>query len=147
MLSAYTPQSKGKNKQKHSELVRDLQAMGYTRWEPLRGKWKGVAERSILVPGMSAQDVFALGRKYTQDAVIYKSSKGVIGMYYLKGTPSAVVAADPKGTPLYQYSLDAESELFSKARGLRFEFGFVWTELPWDGKNPLTIRDLLQAAA
>lgn len=146
VLSAYRPGSKSTSKKSHTALIVDLQALGYRKWEPLRGKWEGVAERSILVPNMKPQDLFYLGRKYEQDAVIYKSSKGVLGMYYLD-KKTAVVAVDPEGTPLYEASVDSESTLFSKARGLRFEFGFVWTELSWDGRTPLTPQDVMQASA
>jgi hypothetical protein len=144
VLSAYTNASKSENKRRHTQLIRDLQGLGYRRWETLRGKWEGVAERSILVPDMQPQHLFQLGREYDQDAVIYKSNKGVIGMYYHKGAPHAYVAADPKGTPLWGMSEDPTSELYSKARGLRFEFDFVWVEMPWDGRNPISKGDIVE---
>jgi len=146
VLSAYTTTSKSENKRRHTNLIRDLQAMGYRRWEPLRGKWEGVSERSILVPGMSSQDLFELGRRYQQDAVIYKSREGVVGMYFTEGVPRAVLAVDPSGSPALQISPDPGSELYSKARGLRFEFGFVWTEVPWDGRTPISRADVERMA-
>jgi hypothetical protein len=51
-----------------------------------------------------------------------------------------------RGTPLYEFSTEPESSLYSKARGLHFEFGFVWTELPWDGRSPVSLRDILAVA-
>lgn len=152
VLSAYTTTSKSENKRRHSRLIRALQQMGYTRWEPLKGTWEGVSEKSILVPNIHPQDLFRLGRKFDQDAVIYKSNKGVIGMYYLKGTPKAYVAVDPdkiddRVVPDVDISADPDSELYSQARGIKFEFGFIWEEIPWDGRHPISVQEVLEEIA
>jgi hypothetical protein len=140
VMSAYQSGSKKQNQKRHGKLVRDLQKMGY-RFEPLRGKWEGVSEKSILIPNIDPKDLFELGRKYEQDAVIHKSKEGVLGMYHTKGEPRAEIAVDPKGNPAFDVSTD--KDLYSKARGLSFEFGFLWgDEVPWDGKSPLSPKDV-----
>lgn len=141
VMSAYTNGPKSLNKARHGELVADLQRAGYARIIPLKGSWEGVTERSLLIPGIAPGVLFELGRKYTQDSVIYKSAGGVIGLYYLKGTPRAEVAVDPKGDPVFE--LASDSSLFSKARNLSFSLGFLWGQpLPWDGRAPITRKRL-----
>lgn len=116
VLSAYGSASKSENKARHGELVADLQKLGYRNWTPLKGSWEGVTEKSVLVPWMQPGHLFALGRKYTQDAVIYKSKDGVLGMYYTKGSPRAEVAVNPAGDPAFEMA--ADPSLYSKARVL-----------------------------
>jgi hypothetical protein len=146
VLSAYSTGSKSENKARQGALVADLQRMGYRKWTDLKGSWEGVTEKSILVPRMKPTDLFNLGRKYTQDAVIYKSKDGVIGMYYTKGKPRAEIAVNPKGDAAFEMASD--ESLFSKARGLSFEFGFLWgQDVPWDGRQPISrkkMRGLVQ---
>lgn len=140
VMSAYQPGSKKQNKDRHGQLVADLQRLGY-RPETLRGSWEGVTEQSLLVRDIKPQDLFELGRKYNQDAVIHKSKDGVLGMYHTKGAPRAEIAVDPKGDPAFQSS--SAKDLYSKSRGLSFEFGFLWGEnLPWDGKQPVTRKQM-----
>jgi hypothetical protein len=145
VISAYTEGSKKQNKVRHGELMRDLQKKGY-KPETLKGSWEGVTEKSMLVPDIRPEDLFELGRKYKQDAVIHKSENGVLGMYYTKGEPRAQLAVDPKGEVAADVSLD--KDLYSKGRGLSFEFGFLWDEtLPWDGEKPLgadKVKELVQ---
>jgi len=136
VISAYQDGPKSKNQARHGQLLRDLMKLGY-RPVPLRGSWEGVTEKSLLVPGITPEELFELSRKYEQDAVIHKSKDGVLGMYHTKGEPRAEVAVDPKGHP--EYDIATDKSLYSKARGLSFEFGFLWgEELPWDGKTPIT---------
>lgn len=141
VMSAYAGGlSKTDNQRRHGELMRDLQMLG-VRPTSLKGSWQGVTEKSFLIPNIRPEDLFDLGRKYAQDAVIYKSKDGVLGMYYTKGTPRAEVAVDPKGDPAFQVS--ERDDLFSKSRGLSFEFGFLWGEgIPWDGNHPISRKKL-----
>lgn len=137
VLSAYSTGSKKQNKIRHGDLIADLQRLGYRKVTPLKGSWEGVTEKSVLVPRMKPNDLFRLGRAYEQDAVIYKSGDGVIGMYHTKGAPKAEVAVDPKGDAAFEVATDPS--LYSKARGLSFEFGFLWDQgIPWDGRRPIT---------
>jgi hypothetical protein len=145
IISAYQSGSKRQNQERHGELMRDLQRLGH-RPIPLRGSWEGVTEKSVLVPRIDPKDLFELGRKYGQDAVIHKSKDGVLGMYHTKGDPKAEVAVDPKGDPAFQVSTD--KDLYSKSRGLSFEFGFLWgDDVPWDGERPISkdeVKDFVQ---
>ena len=141
VISAYQEGSKKQNQERHGQLMRDLQKAGY-RPIPLRGSWEGVTEKSVLVPRIDPKVLFELGRKYQQDAVIHKSKDGVLGMYHTKGEPRAEMAVDPKGDPAFE--VETDKSLYSKARGLSFEFGFLWgDEVPWDGKKPIS-RDKMK---
>lgn len=143
VISAYAGgKSKKENQIRHGLLMSDLQKAGL-RPIPLRGAWEGVTEKSYLIPKIPAPLLFDLGRKYNQDAVIFKSKEGVLGMYFTKGLPRAEVAVDPAGDIAFQSS--EGDDLFSKSRGLSFEFGFLWGKgLPWDGKTPIRKSELSQ---
>ena len=140
VLSAYGPGSKKENKIRHGELVADLQRMGY-KYEPIKGSWEGVSEKSVFVPRMSFSDLTKLGRKFEQDSVIYKSPDGIVGMYYLyKGYAEVAVDSD---TAKGQIEVSPDSSLYSKSRGVSFEFDFLWGQrVPWDGRAPLARKDV-----
>lgn len=143
VLSAYSNATKSANKVRNGELIADLQRAGYHKIIPLKGSWEGVTERSMLVPNVKPDLLFDLGRKYGQDAVIYKSRDGVVGMYYTKGAPRAEVAVDPQGDPAFEMAED--SSLYTKARGLSFQFGVLWGKsLRWDGSHPIARKQLRQ---
>jgi hypothetical protein len=141
IISAYQGgSSKKKNQERHGELMADLQRLGY-RPVPLRGSWEGVTEKSMLIPDIRPEHLFELGRKYGQDAVIHKSKDGVLGMYHTKGEPKAQIAVDPKADPAF--AISTNKDLYSKARGLSFEFGFLWgDDVPWDGHRPVSRKDM-----
>jgi hypothetical protein len=140
VISAYQPGSKKQNKDRHGQLVADLQKLGY-KPQTLRGSWEGVTEQSMFIANIKPEDLFELGRKYKQDAVIHKSKDGVLGMYHTKGAPRAEIAVDPKGEPAFQSATD--KSLYSKSRGLSFEFGFLWGEnVPWDGHKPVSRKEM-----
>ena len=142
VISAYTTVSKSENQKRHGMLMADLQKLGH-RPTTLKGSWEGVTEKSLLIPRMRPEDLFKLGRKYEQDAVIYKSKDGVIGMYYTKGAPRAEVAVDPKGEAAVAIANDPS--LYSKARGVSFQFEFLWgQEVPWNGSSPISRKQLRQ---
>lgn len=133
--------SKAENKKRFSEFVRDLQAMGYGGdFETLKGEWEGVRENSVIVKGMSFDDAYKLGRKYEQDAIVYKDKSGTLGIYYTKDN-TAEVAVKPTGEMAAEVS--EQPKLYSKSRGMSFEFGVLWGEkVPWDGSRPITRKQL-----
>lgn len=145
VLAAYQPQSKSKNKDAHEELLKLLRAKGY-KPELLRGKWEGVAEQSLLVPNMKWADLLELGRKFEQISVIYKSEDNIIGMYYLKQNYAEVAIDMDTFEGAIKLSPD-KKELWSKSRGISFEFDFAWGKhVPWDGNKPLQRDKVTQLA-
>jgi hypothetical protein len=144
VLSAYGPGTKAENNVRNGDLIRDLQRRGYA-YHPVKGSWEGVVEKSMLVPGMTFADLVELGTKYKQDSVIYKDPSGVIGMYYLKEN-KVTFATTEEGAMAVQMAVG--DALYSKSRGISFEFGFAWGQKqPWNGTTPYTIRGLTRALA
>lgn len=82
ILSAHVVGYGEANKARHQQLISDLQKMGYTQMVDLQGSWKGVPERSLLIPNMRLTDLVALGRRYNQDAIVHKPKDGDIQMYH-----------------------------------------------------------------
>lgn len=137
VLTSYNAsRSKPGNKLRFSDFYRDLQEMGYHRIEPLKGVWNKITENSVLVPEMRFEDALSLGRKYEQDAIIYKDPSGVIGAYFMKdNTATVAMNADKEMV----YTLSTQHNLISKARGISFQFGMIWSKrVPWDGQGPIT---------
>ena len=133
--------TKSENKERHGQLLADLQKMGYHKMETMKGSWEGVAEKAVMVPNMKPEDLFSLGRKYKQDSVIYKSKDGVVGMYY-PASKKAEVAVDPKGDPAYSMAKD-KSEYSKVHRNWSFTFGFLWgKDIPWDGHSVISHEDV-----
>jgi hypothetical protein len=142
VLSAYGPKSKSENQARNGILVGELQKRGYN-FHPLKGSWEGTAEKSVLVPNMSFTDLIELGRKFKQDSVIYKDPSGVVGMYFLKEN-KVTFAADEKASIAVEMAVG--DALYSKARGISFEFGFLWgQQQPWNGTTPYTMRGLTRS--
>lgn len=142
ILSAYGPFSKSDNKSRNVDLLKELQSRGY-RFHPLRGSWEGVAEKSVLVPDMAFADLIEMGRRFDQESVIFKDPSGVIGMYYL-GDGTVTFAVDAEGSMAVQVATGRG--LYSKTRGISFEFGFAWgLRHPWNGSTPYTVRGLTRA--
>lgn len=132
IISAYVQAPKKENQIRHGMLIADLQKLGYRKIQNLRGQWEGVSEKSLLIPNIKPKDLFVLGRKYKQEAVIYKSADGVVGMYYPSG--HAEVAVDSEGLP--QYEIQKGKGLFSKTRNWSFSLGFLWGQrIPWNGRS------------
>ncbi len=144
ILSAYGPFSKSVNQALNGDLVGDLMSRGY-KFHPLKGSWEGVSEKSVLVPNMKFSDLVEMGRKFNQESVIYKDPSGVIGMYFLKeGT--VTFAVDEEGSAAVQIAVG--DSLYSKSRGVSFEFGFAWGhKQPWNGSSPYTVKGLTRALA
>jgi|AntDeeMinimDraft_6_1070357.scaffolds.fasta_scaffold13763_1 hypothetical protein len=93
ILSAYRPLSKSENQDRHGELIRDLQIMGYRKWYDAKGYWTHT-EKSLLVPKMNFGDAMQMGHKYDQDAVVFKSMDGIIGIYYMADRTVQLVGPD-----------------------------------------------------
>jgi hypothetical protein len=145
IVSAYTTVSKKENKDRHGLLIGDLQRMGYRKTTTVKGKWEGVSEKAVLIPNIKPAHLFELGVKYGQDATIYKSRKGVVGMYYPKGK-YAEVAVDTSGNPAFEMA--EGDELYSRDRNWSFELGFAWGKhIPWDGRSPIGPDEALAAVA
>jgi hypothetical protein len=143
VLTAYRPPEEGgkhTNKERQSELLRDLQKMGYRKVVPLKSSWEDMAsgkthgERSVLVPNMSFEHATALMKKYNQDGIVYKDPSGTVGIYTKNG--KAQMAYDPKsGDPAISKALD-KSE-YSKGRSLSFGLQLVDGEFDWSS-GPVT---------
>jgi hypothetical protein len=144
IISAYRPGSKSENKRRHGELLADLQRLGYRKWDEAKSHWEGAKEKSLLIPNIKPKDLFALGEKYDQDATIYKSADGVLGMYFPAGF--AYVAIDPEGDP--NFEMAEGQEMYTKPnRDWSFNFGFLWGEkIPWDKRTPLNKGQVAQMA-
>lgn len=153
IVSAYSQGSKSENQARHGMLIADLQRLGYRKFTTLKGSWEGVAEKSVLVPNIKPEHLFALGSKYNQDATIYKAANGIVGMYYPKGG-YAEVAVDPS-TLAPAVEMAADKSEFSKTRNWSFSLGFLWGQhVPWDGHHPITpdqvnhlVEPMIQPAA
>jgi len=140
IISAYGPGPKKQNQIRHGELMADLQKLGYRKIHTLKGQWEGVAEKSMLIQNMNPNHLFMLGAKYGQDAVIYKSKDGIVGMYYPQGK-YAEVAVDPSRNPAFEMAED--KDLFSKDRNWSFSLGFLWgKKIPWSGRKPVSMKDI-----
>jgi len=144
ILSAYRGElSKSDNKQRHGELIADLQRAGFHRVETMRSHWEDMAtnvthkEQSLLVPRISFAQLMNLGDKYKQDAVIYKDPSGTIGIYDNRG--EAELAFDPQGDAAVALSLGKDE--YSKGRSLSFGLQLVPRKFRYHNK-PIT-RDML----
>jgi Protein of unknown function (DUF3293) len=146
VVSAYrSGLSKSENQKRHGELMKDLQKMGYKGMEPLKSSWEDMStkvthkEKSIYVPHIKFEDLHELGKKYEQDAVLYKDPSDSIGVYFKDN--SAIMAFDDKGDQSVDKSTD-RSEGYSKGRGLSFGLRLVDDKkFQYDGK-PITSQKL-----
>lgn len=154
VISAFRPpeeHSKHENKDRHGDLMGDIQRMGYRKWETLKSSWTDMAsgmkhgEKSILIPGMSFRDAIHLMNEYKQDGILYKDPSGTVGIYTKDG--KAQMAFDPKGNPAIAKALD-KSE-YSKGRSMSFGLQLVDDKFSWSG-GPVTAGDIakyLEASA
>lgn len=139
VISAYRSNlSKKENQRRHGELIRDLQKLGIRDVEPLKSHWEDMDtkvvkhEKSIIIPNIAFDKLVELGKKYEQDAVLFKDPSGSIGIYFKDGT--ATMAYDPKGSAAVQKSTGKEE--YSKGRGLSFglqlveDKKFKWSDKP-----------------
>lgn len=128
MISAYRSNlSKAQNQERHGQLIADLQKLGIRNVETLKSQWDDMAtgvthkEKSILIPNIAFHALHQLGKKYDQDAVLFKDPSGSVGVYFKDGT--ATMAFDPKGEAAISKS-EKPGE-YSKGRGLSFGLQLV----------------------
>lgn len=128
VLSAYRSNlSKAQNQERHGQLIADLQRLGIRKVESLKSQWEDMEtkvthkEKSILIPNISFSALHELGKKYDQDAVLFKDPSGSVGVYFKDGT--ATMAFDPKGEAAISKS-EKPGE-YSKGRGLSFGLQLV----------------------
>lgn len=142
VISAYrSGLSKSENQKRHGQLMADLQRMGYKGMEPLKSSWEDMAtktthkEKSIFIPHVSFKDLHELGKKYEQDAVLYKDKSGSIGVYFKNN--EAVMAFDNKAEGAVEKSTKRD-EGYSKGRGIGFGLNLIEDKkFSYDGK-PIT---------
>lgn len=155
--------SRAENKEAMAALRRKLEKMGYRPIDS-SATWRDTdtgelyGELSFLVPDMTSEEAFDLGREFNQDSVIYKSPKGVLAMYDTRGdNPKALLAHRADGSAAYKIQTEKPpkkekgkgprrkeregEELFSRTRGVNFEFDFLWDHpTAFDGHTPLSVR-------
>jgi hypothetical protein len=146
ILSAYRGElSKSDNKQRHGQLIADLQTMGFRNVETIKSHWEDMSthvthkEQSVLVPRIGFKSLIELGDKYKQDAVIYKDPSGTIGIYDNRG--EVELAFDPEGDAAVALSLQKDE--YSKGRSLSFGLQLVPRKFRYQGA-PITRDKLVQ---
>lgn len=156
VISAYrSGMSKSENQKRHGELMADLQRMGYKGMQPLKSSWEDMAtkvthkEKSIIIPHISFDDLHELGKKYEQDAVLYKDKSGSVGVYFKDNT--AVMAFDNTSKDQAIDKSTDRNEGYSKGRGLSFGLQLVEDKkFTYNGK-PVTkekiVKELGQSSA
>jgi hypothetical protein len=151
VLSAYRSNlSKSENQKRHGELVADLQKLGFPHTTALKSQWEDMDskvvkhEKSILVPNISFKALHELGKKYEQDAVLYKDPSGSVGIYFKDGT--ATMAFDPKGDASLSKSVDPKGD-YSRGRGLSFGLKLVEDQKFHYDNGPITRDDVIKKLA
>lgn len=148
VISAYRAGlSKSENQGRHGDLVADLQKAGY-RAHDLKSQWADMAtgvthkEKSLFVPHIDFGTLSELGKKYEQDAVLFKDPSGSIGIYDKKGL--ATMAFNQAGKMDVTKSTDRAKE-YSRGRSMSFGLQLVEDKkLPYHGK-PITQQDVIEA--
>ena len=141
ILTAYlSSRTKSQNKLENLSLMKDLQKLGYNHGvQTIRSEWGDSKETSYFVPGMAFRDIIQLGMKYRQEAVAYKDSTGVAGIYFLYDK-TVSLAMDMGSGPA---DISTEPNLYSKMRGLSFSFNLVsGDKIPWGMNRAVTSRDV-----
>ena len=151
VISAYrSGLSKAENQKRHGELMADLQKLGFHKLTPLKSQWEDMStkvtkhEKSILIPNISFEALHKLGKKYDQDAVLFKDPSGSVGIYFKDGT--ATMAFDPKGDPSISESTNPKGD-FSRGRGLSFGLRLVEDKTFHYGDKPITHDDVVKELA
>lgn len=158
LLSAVQGGSLSERKERHAQLLQELQRLGL-KHEDVRGQWEEAssgkmrAEPSLWIKDIDLETALALGRKFDQDAVIWKSPEGVVGMYDLRNNTVRVPSKDgapafgaesvsvgPKGPKVD--GLPNPGDQFARAKsmsfGVNYDFSDEKSVLPWDGKSPVS---------
>lgn len=128
VVSAYRSNlGKHENQERHGQLIAHLQSWGYrSGLHEMKSQWADMAtgvvhkEKSLFIPRLSLGRLCELGKKFDQDAVLYKDPSETIGVYDKHG--SATMAFDTKGSMAMQQSLERAQEY---SRGRSMSFGLV----------------------
>jgi hypothetical protein len=148
VISAYRAElSKKENQKRHGELMADLQKAGY-KPETFKSQWDDMAtgvvhkEKSVFVPKIDFKTLHELGKKYGQDAVLYKDKSGSIGVYFKDNT--AVMAFNEAGEAAVTKSTNPKED-YSRGRGLSFGLQLVEDKkFRYNGTKPITQQDILK---
>ena len=140
-ISAYKGHGKHHNKELQTELIKDLNELGYRSPVQFRAYWDTYWEKSWLVKDMTFEDAVGLGRQYDQDAILYKDVSGTLGIYDLrKGTVN--LGFDPKTGDLDVLE-DQFPSLVSKHKDWSYEAMMVWgVTMQWH-RHPITKSALM----
>jgi hypothetical protein len=153
VVSAYRANlGKHENQQRHGQLIGELQSLGYRNATSFKSQWEDMAtnvvhkEKSVFVPHIPFKLLCQLGKKYEQDAVLYKHPSDTIGVYDKHG--NATMAFDPKGSMAIQQSLERSKEY---SRGRSMSFGLMLVDDRkfhyggYDGGSPVTMDEVVKS--
>lgn len=151
VISAYRSNlSKAENQERHGQPIADLQKMGIRNVSSLKSQWEDMDtkvtkhEKSVFIPHISFEALHRLGKKYDQDAVLFKDKSGSVGIYFKDGT--ATMAFDPKGEATITKTTDPKGD-YSRGRGLSFGLQLVeGKKFRYEG-GPITQDDVVQELA
>jgi hypothetical protein len=151
VISAYRSNlSKAENQERHGQLIADLQKLGIRNVHPMKSQWEDMDtkavkhEKSIFIPHISFETLHKLGKKYDQDAVLYKDKSGSLGIYFKDGT--ATMAFDPQGDAALTKTTDPKGD-YSRGRGLSFGLQLVeGKKFKYEG-GPITRDDVVKELA
>jgi hypothetical protein len=151
VISAYRSNlTKSQNQERHGQLIADLQKMGIRNVSPMKSQWEDMDtklvkhEKSVFIPHISFEALQKLGKKYDQDAVLYKDKSGSVGVYFKDGT--ATMAFDPEGEAAVTKTTDPKKD-FSRGRGLSFGLQLVEGKKFHYGEGPVTREDVVKELA
>lgn len=155
VISAYRSNlSKHENQDRHGKLIGELQSLGLRNTTSFKSQWADMAtnvvhkEKSVFIPRIPFKLLCELGKKYDQDAVLYKHPSDTIGVYDKHG--GATMAFDPKGSMAIQQSLERSQEY---SRGRSMSFGLVLVDDRkfhyggYEGGHPITLEHIEQSLA
>jgi hypothetical protein len=141
VISAYRGNyTEEENRKRHNQLKTDVRALGhgfieqksgYTYTDPLSGEEGGAEEKSLFIPNISKADAVALGRKYTQESILWKDDSRFVLLFIADGSEKSF-ATTSNGCMTFDANRvkDAYSELIkSKRKNSKIKFSFILKEL------------------
>lgn len=116
------------NKEKQSELKKDVKALGYG-YKEIKGVYRYedgslVDEYALFIPQVKKEDILTLGKKYQQESVLYadrETDKIVVDFYGAK---------QPRVYDKLEYGFKDAWENWSEYKDLRFSFSSVEWKMP-----------------
>ena len=149
VISAYRAGlSKSQNQERHGKLMADLQKAGL-KAETFKSQWDDMAtgvthkEKSIFVPKIDFETLHELGKKYEQDAVLYKDTSGSIGVYFKDNT--ATMAFNPESGEMSVTKSQDPKQEYSRGRSVSFGLQLVEDrKFHHDGKTPVTQKKIVE---